>query len=163
MGEFLNQYSFVIGFVILFVALAGFLPAKRWRIRVPVYIGAIALALVVYALLRPGDSSVSSASEADQVLASGQPVFVEFYSNTCAACLASKPFVDDLKGELEDRVVFMQLNVQDDASQPLMRRHGVFATPTYLVFSPEGELVHRQGGILDRGDARDALLASTTE
>ena len=159
MGEFLNQYSFVIGFVILFVALAGFLPAKRWRIRIPVYLGAIALALIVYALLRPGDSSVSSAAEAEQVLASGQPVFVEFYSNTCAACLASKPFVNDLKGELDEQVTFMQLNVQDAASQPLMRRHGIFVTPTYLAFSSEGELVHRQSGILDRSDARDALLS----
>ena len=113
MFAFLNQYSFVIAFVIFFIALAAFLPVKRWRMRLPIYVGAVVLALAIYIFLRPGDSSVSTAAEADQVLTSGEPVFVEFFSNTCAACLASKPFVDGLKSDLADDVVFMQLNVQD--------------------------------------------------
>ena len=113
MFEAINQYSFVIAVPVFFVALFALLPIKRWRTRIPLYSAVAIIALLVLFSLRPGNSTVSSTEEVEQLLASGQPVFVEFFSNTCSLCLASEPAVRSLKGEIEEDAVFMKLNVQD--------------------------------------------------
>jgi len=39
-------------------------------------------------------------------------VFVEFFSNSCTACLASQPIVQSLESEMDDDVQILKLNVQ---------------------------------------------------
>ena len=91
--ETLSSYSLVILFPLFLLALASFLPIKRWRTRIPVYASVMVIGAVAFLLLRPGDSSVGSTAEANEIISAGQPVFVEFFSNTCAMCLASQPAV----------------------------------------------------------------------
>ncbi len=157
-SETLNHYSLVIAFPVLILALFLLLPIRRWRDRIPLYTAVLVLGLIGFALLRPGGSTVSSTEEANQVLASGQPVFVEFFSNTCTMCLASEPNVKSLESEIGDRAQVLRLNVQDGLSVPLMREFNAFTTPTFIVFNDLGQEVWRQTGtILDKGDALEAL------
>ncbi|MBP38261.1 MAG: hypothetical protein CL726_02970 [Chloroflexi bacterium] len=46
------------------------------------------------------------------MITSGKPVFVEFFSNSCTACLASQPIVQSLESEMDDDVQILKLNVQ---------------------------------------------------
>jgi hypothetical protein len=95
--EFFNHYSAYIaipGFVVVMIVL---LPIKSWRKRIPIYSAATIIALAVVFALQPGDSTVVSADEAQTVITSGRPVFVEFFSNSCTACLASQPIVKSLE------------------------------------------------------------------
>lgn len=66
----LNSYSLVIALPLLFLALAMLLPVRRWRVRVPIYAGAIMVAVALFVFLRPGGSTVQSTAEAADVLAS---------------------------------------------------------------------------------------------
>lgn len=159
MFETLNQYSFVIAVPVFLVAMFALLPIRRWRVRIPLYTGVAVAALVVFLSLRPGDSSVASTKEVERLLAGGQPVFVEFFSNTCSLCLASEPAVRSLKGEIEDDdVVFMKLNVQDPVAAPFMREFRATITPTFIVFNDLGQEVWRQSAnILNKGAALEAL------
>ena len=156
--ETLNSYSLVIAFPVLFLGLVALLPIRRWRVRVPVYSAVLVGALVVFALLRPGTSTVESTAEANQVLSGGQPVFLEFFSNTCTLCLASEPGVKSLQAAVGDRARILRLNVSDDLAIPLMREFGAFQTPTFIVFNDLGQEVWRQSGrVLDRRLALEAL------
>ncbi len=156
--ETLNSYSLVIAFPLLLLSMFVLLPIRRWRVRIPLYSTVVILAVIGFALLRPGSSNVASTDEANQVLASGQPVFVEFFSNTCTLCLASEPNVKSLVSDVDGRARVLKLNVQDGLAIPLMREFNAFSTPTFIVFNDLGQEVWRQTGtVLNKGDALEAL------
>jgi len=159
--EFFNQYSAFItipGIIVLMIAL---LPIKGKRRQIAIYSIAGIIGLSAVLILRPGDSSVSSEVEAQAVITSGSPVFVEFFSNSCTACLASQPIVKSLEGEMDEDVEFLKLNVQDTLASQLVRDYRAYLTPTFVVIGRNGEIVWRQsGGLLDKAAALEALDAA---
>ena len=82
MFEIINQYSAVIVIPGFLVAMFALLPIRSWRKRIPLYSGVAIAGIAAMLILQPGDSTVVSESEAQSVIASGSPVFVEFFSNT---------------------------------------------------------------------------------
>ena len=161
MFEFFNQYSAFItipGIIVLMIAL---LPIKGKLKQISIYSISASVALSAVLFLRPGDSTVATEVEAEIVITSGSPVFVEFFSNSCTACLASQPIVKSLEGELDDDVQILKLNVQDSLASQLMRDYRAYLTPTFVVIWRDGEVVWRQsGGLLDKGAALEALEAA---
>jgi thiol-disulfide isomerase/thioredoxin len=158
MFEIINQYSAVIVIPGLLVAMFALLPIRSWRKRIPLYSGVAIAGIAAMLILQPGDSTVVSESEARSVIASGSPVFVEFFSNTWTACLASEPIVRALEGEAGGDVQFLKLNVQDAIANQLVRDYRAYLTPTFLVIGRDGEVIWRQGGeLLKKGEALEAL------
>jgi thioredoxin 1 len=159
--EFFNQYSAFItipGIIVLMIAL---LPIKGKRKQISIYSIAAIVGLSAVLILRPGDSSVATEAEAQIVITSGSPVFVEFFSNSCTACLASQPIVRSLESELDDDVQILKLNVQDSLASQMIRDYRAYLTPTFVVIGRDGEIVWRQsGGLLDKGAALEALEAA---
>ena len=158
MFEFINQNSAVIAIPGLLVAMFALLPIKSWRRRIPLYSGVAIAGIVAILVLQPGDSTVASDSEARSLIVSGKPVFVEFFSNTCAACLVSEPIVRSLEEEASDEVLFLKLDVRDSIASQLVRDYRAFVTPTFLVIGRDGEVIWRQaGGLLKKSAALEAL------
>jgi len=159
--EFFNYYSGFLtipGIIILLIAL---LPIKRKRKQIYICSIAAIAGLSVVLILRPGDSNVATEAEAQVVITSGSPVFVEFFSNSCTACLASQPIVRSLEGELDDDVQILKLNVMDSMASQMIRDYRAYLTPTFVVIGRDGEIVWRQsGGLLDKGAALEALEAA---
>ena len=95
------------------------------------------------------------------MITSGSPVFVEFFSNSCTACLASQPIVKSLEAKIADDVLILKLNVQDSMASQLIRDYRAYLTPTFVVIGRDGEVVWRQSGrLLDKGAALKALEAA---
>ncbi|MBT4126564.1 MAG: thioredoxin family protein [Chloroflexi bacterium] len=161
MLELFNQYSAFItipGIIVLMIAL---LPIKGKRRQIVIYSIAGIIGLSAVLILRPGDSSVATEAEAQTVITSGSPVFVEFFSNSCTACLASQPIVQSLEGEMDEDVQFLKLNVQDSIASQLVRDYRAYLTPTFVVIGRDGEIVWRQsGGLLDKAEALEALAGA---
>lgn len=157
MLEFFNYYSAFLtipGIIILLIAL---LPIKRKRKQIYICSIAAIVGLSVVLIRRPGDSNVATEAEAQVVITSGSPVFVEFFSNSCTACLASQPIVRSLEGELDDDVQILKLNVMDSMASQMIRDYRAYLTPTFVVIGRDGEIVWRQsGGLLDKGEALEA-------
>ncbi|MBT4143341.1 MAG: thioredoxin family protein [Chloroflexi bacterium] len=157
MLEFFNYYSGFLtipGIIILLIAL---LPIKRKRKQIYICSITAIVGLSVVLILRPGDSNVATEAEAQVVITSGSPVFVEFFSNSCTACLASQPIVRSLEGELDDDVQILKLNVMDSMASQMIRDYRAYLTPTFVVIGRDGEIVWRQsGGLLDKGEALEA-------
>ena len=158
MFEFINHYSAIFIIPVLIIALAVLVPIRNWQKRIAIYISVVVIGLIVIFNLQPGDSSVATESQVEVIITSGQPVFVEFFSNTCTACLASEPIVKSLEGAIKDNVHVLKVNVQDPIASQLMRRYKAYVTPTFIVLDPNGEEVWRQsGGFLDKQAALEAL------
>ncbi len=138
--------------------MIALLPIKGRRRQVIIYMVAGIIGLSAVLILRPGTSSVASEVEAQSLITSGQPVFIEFFSNSCTACLASQPIVQSLESEMGDNVQVIKLNVQDSLASQLIRDYRAYLTPTFVVIGRDGKVVWRQsGGLLKKSEALDAL------
>ena len=60
------------------------------------------------------------------------PVLVDFWADWCAPCKAMEPMLQELSGEMGEKVSFAKVNV-DQARQIAMRYH-IQSVPTLLVF-----------------------------
>ena len=86
----------------------------------------------------------------EQLLASGQPVVIDFWAEWCGPCRTMSPIVDELAAEYEGRVVIGKCEENDEITM----KYGVRNIPT-IVFLKGGEQVDKQVGAC----SKDALKA----
>jgi thioredoxin 1 len=92
----------------------------------------------------PGSvGEVTDSEFASTVLQSERPVLVDFWAEWCGPCRMIAPVVEDLAGELGDRVTFMKMDI--DANPATPTRLGIMSIPTLIIFKG-GEAVERSSG-----------------
>ena len=80
------------------------------------------------------------------------PVLVDFWAPWCGPCKAIAPILEELAGELGDKIKICKVNV--DENDAISAEYGIRAIPTMLVFKG-GEMAEQIVGMLPK----DALKA----
>src|SRR6476646_6489353 len=86
----------------------------------------------------PGDSrvmatkTVTDQSFASDVLGSESPVLVDFWAEWCGPCRMIAPALEEIAGELGEKVTIAKLNIDENPDAP--GRYGVRGIPTMLLF-----------------------------
>ena len=75
---------------------------------------------------------VTDSNFEQDVLASNEPVVVDFWAEWCGPCKMIAPHLEELSKEFGGKVKIVKLNV--DENQQTMMRYGVRSIPT-LIFS----------------------------
>jgi len=83
----------------------------------------------------------------DQVIASDQPVLIDFWAEWCGPCKMIAPLVEELAGDFQGKAVVGKLDVQENSVVP--SRYGIRNIPTLLVFK-NGQLVDKQVGVVPK-------------
>lgn len=87
--------------------------------------------------------SVTNENFKEEVENSQLPVILDVYANWCPPCKMVAPIIEDLCEEMEGKVKFVKMNIEQEAE--LTEKLGIKAMPTFIYFK-DGQEVHRQEG-----------------
>jgi thioredoxin 1 len=85
----------------------------------------------------------SDASFESDVLKSAEPVVVDFWAEWCGPCRMIAPALEEISGQLGDKVKIVKLNVDENPNTAA--KYGIMSIPTLLMFK-NGEISSRQVG-----------------
>jgi len=93
--------------------------------------------------------AVTDASFTNDVLQSDTPVLVDFWAEWCTPCRKVAPLLEEIAGEMGDKVRIVKLNI--DENPETARAYRVMSVPTLTVFKG-GEPVQSVAGARPKGD-----------
>ncbi len=91
-----------------------------------------------------------TAIEFNDVISSGQPVLVDFYSTECPPCDALAPKLDSLEKLFGNELVFVKIFRQ--GNRELAEKLGIRSSPTLLFYEDGKEVCQRLAGGIKRSD-----------
>ncbi len=101
-----------------------------------------------------GTRSVTDQSFATDVLAADKPVLVDFWAEWCGPCRMIAPALEEIAGEIGERVDIVKLNIDENPETP--GKYGVRGIPTMVLFKG-GKPVAQKVGAAPRGQIQQWL------
>jgi thioredoxin 1 len=92
---------------------------------------------------------VTDASFEADVLKSDLPVVVDFWAEWCGPCRTIAPALEEIAGELKDKIKVVKLNVDENPN--VAGKLGIRSIPTLIVFK-EGKAASQKVGAAPKGE-----------
>ena len=83
----------------------------------------------------------------EEVLASEEPVVVDFWAEWCGPCKQIGPILEEIASQNESKIKILKLNIDENPKTP--QKYGVRGIPTLMLFK-DGNLVDSKVGSLPK-------------
>ncbi len=100
--------------------------------------------------------NLTQANFEQEVLASSQPVLVDFWAEWCGPCHMVAPVIEELADDFQGRARIAKLNI--DQSQEIARTYDVRSIPTLLFFK-NGQVTEKTIGVTSKQAISEKLEA----
>ena len=87
-----------------------------------------------------------------KVLDASGPVLVDFWAEWCGPCKQLSPILDEVAGELGDKLTIAKVNIDENPESPT--QYGVRGIPTMILFK-DGEAVATKVGSVPKSQLVD--------
>lgn len=94
---------------------------------------------------------IESMDELEAALATGKPVFVDFWKPNCQPCRTMEGIVNELADEFQEEAVVLKAGLEHVPD--LFQRFKVKSTPTFVVLTPRESGLHqlfRHSGLIKK-------------
>jgi thiol-disulfide isomerase/thioredoxin len=142
----LNQFSYPIFTLVAVVgvyALLRHVLHVRWRYVLALEFAILVIAAAGFVILRTGSSDVQTATDANTLIGTGKPTFVEFFNNYCIVCLVLRPTVDGIINDVNSDFNILRINIHSPEGRELRQRYNFSFTPEFVLFDAQGHEVWR--------------------
>ena len=102
---------------------------------------------------------VTDANFEKEVIASKEPVVVDFYAEWCGPCKAMAPALDLVAKEMAGKVKIVKVDV--DQNPGITQKYKIQAMPTLMIFK-DGKVASTQVGALVQKTKLEAWIKSST-
>lgn len=88
-----------------------------------------------------------TAQNFDEVISSGQLVFVDFWATWCRPCMMMGPVVEELAAEYEGKAIIAKINVDEPGVSDICGRFGITNIPNMKLFKNGVEVGNVVGAV----------------
>lgn len=88
-----------------------------------------------------------TADKFDEVISSGQLVFVDFWATWCRPCMMMDPIVEELASEYEGKAIIAKMNVDEAGVGDICARFGITNIPNMKLFKNGVEVGNVVGAV----------------
>ena len=99
---------------------------------------------------------ITSSNFEQEVEKSSIPVVIDVYAMWCGPCKQMTPIFEELSKELEGKVKFVKLNIDDD--RDLAVQFNVSSIPSFI-FMKAGEMIAKETGAMSKEDLKKKIQA----
>ncbi|MBG51210.1 MAG: thioredoxin TrxA [Alphaproteobacteria bacterium] len=97
-------------------------------------------------------SKVTDSSFEADVIDAGKPVLVDFWAEWCGPCKQIGPALEELAGDLGDRLTIAKINIDENPNVPT--KYGVRGIPTLMLFK-DGQVAATKVGALPKNKIKE--------
>ena len=101
--------------------------------------------------------AVTEATFEAEVLKSSKPVIVDYWAEWCGPCRMIAPIVEQIHGELGDKVKIMKMDIDENPATPMSL--GIMSIPTVIIFK-DGKPAATQVGALPKSRLKDWIAGN---
>ncbi|SHK67900.1 thioredoxin [Fibrobacter sp. UWEL] len=88
-----------------------------------------------------------TADKFDEVISSGQLVFVDFWATWCRPCMMMGPVIEELATEYEGKAIIAKMNVDEAGVGDICARFGITNIPNMKLFKNGVEVGNVVGAV----------------
>ena len=97
-----------------------------------------------------------------EVLESDIPVLVDFWAPWCQPCQMMVPILDELSGEISDKIKIAKINTEEPANQELAIEYQIQSIPNMKLFK-NGKVIKTFIGLRDKESFKQELKLELEE